>query len=126
MKPDNILIDENFVAKVADFGLSKKFQEGIRNTQMYGTPMYAPPSFLQGEEHYTQKCDVYSLGLTIATVLKGNHIFDGAKNLVQLQKMQRELTPESLREKLMGVDEKFIKLLESCLTVNENQRKTIF
>lgn len=66
--------------------------------------MYAPPSFLEGSENYTQKCDIYSFGLTICMMLKNQHIYDGAKNLVMLQRMQRELTPELLKKKLEGVD----------------------
>lgn len=75
LKPENIFIAEGFVAKIGDYGLGKKYVEGVRNTRNVGTPLYTPPDILNGEEEYTQKCDVFSLGLIIYYLVIGEHLF---------------------------------------------------
>ena len=68
LKPQNVLIEGDGRAKVADFGIAQ-FKKGtyMRQTSaaaMHGTPAYmAPELFSAG--HVSEKCDVYSLGLII-------------------------------------------------------------
>jgi len=62
LKTQNILVDENWVAKVADFGLSriqKKEQKGA-----VGSPLYMAPEVL-AEQPYNEKADVYSFGIIL-------------------------------------------------------------
>ncbi|KAL3717281.1 hypothetical protein ACJRO7_008801 [Eucalyptus globulus] len=76
IKPQNILLDGNFNAKVADFGLSKlidKDQSQIVTT-MRGTPGYLAPEWLSAA--ITEKVDVYSFGVVILEILYGRKIFD--------------------------------------------------
>ncbi|KAK3407116.1 hypothetical protein EUGRSUZ_K03222 [Eucalyptus grandis] len=69
IKSQNILLDETFNAKVADFGLSKlidKDQSQIVTT-MRGTPGYLAPEWLSAA--ITEKVDVYSFGVVILEIL---------------------------------------------------------
>ncbi len=68
MKSSNILIDESWNIKLADFGLSKKII-GINpledsKTSRVGTPNWMAPEICRGEK-YTDKADVYSFGLIV-------------------------------------------------------------
>jgi Protein kinase domain/D-mannose binding lectin/S-locus glycoprotein domain len=71
IKPENILLDEKFNAKVSDFGLSKLIDRDISRvmTRMRGTPGYLAPEWLTAT--VTEKVDVYSFGVVVMEILSG-------------------------------------------------------
>lgn len=76
IKPQNILLDDNFNAKISDFGLSKlvdKDQSKIV-TIMRGTPGYLAPEWLSSV--ITEKADIYSFGVVVLEMLCGRRNFD--------------------------------------------------
>lgn len=80
IKPDNILICKNNIAKIAGFGHSKKlnpFKKDTRKNKRFlkGTPLYmAPESVLHGE--YGSSCDVWALGCVVLEMLTGKQAWD--------------------------------------------------
>ncbi|XP_071696581.1 G-type lectin S-receptor-like serine/threonine-protein kinase At1g34300 isoform X2 [Rutidosis leptorrhynchoides] len=71
IKPGNILLDSNFCAKVADFGLAKLFNRDnthITMTGGRGTPGYAAPE-LWMPLPVSHKCDVYSFGMLLFEIV---------------------------------------------------------
>ncbi|KAH7576708.1 hypothetical protein JRO89_XS01G0134300 [Xanthoceras sorbifolium] len=66
IKTANILIDENFHAKVADFGLTKLTEVGSGSlpTRLVGTFGYMPPEYAQYGD-VSPKVDVYAFGVVL-------------------------------------------------------------
>lgn len=68
---NNILLDENFTAKLADFGLSRLLsqstdgQTDLAMTKAIGTSRWIAPEVLQGEGRYDTAADMYSFGVVL-------------------------------------------------------------
>ena len=76
IKPHNILLDDNFNAKVSDFGLSKLIdrEDSQVMTRMRGTPGYMAPEWLTSQ--ITEKVDVYSFGVVVMEIISGRKNLD--------------------------------------------------
>jgi serine/threonine protein kinase len=72
LKSHNVLIDTNFCAKVADFGLSAKKQIGA-----VGTPYWMAPELLKGETTNIAASDVYAFGIVISEIFSGHPPYEG-------------------------------------------------
>lgn len=79
IKPENILLDENYNAKVSDFGLAKlvnpKDHRYRTLTSVRGTRGYLAPEWLANLP-ITSKSDVYSYGMVLLEIISGRRNFD--------------------------------------------------
>ncbi|PIA33956.1 hypothetical protein AQUCO_03900077v1 [Aquilegia coerulea] len=76
IKPQNILLDNKFNAKVSDFGLSKLIdrEQSKVMTTMRGTLGYLAPEWLSSV--ITEKVDVFSFGIVVIEMLCGRKNLD--------------------------------------------------
>ncbi|XP_060203834.1 rust resistance kinase Lr10-like [Lycium barbarum] len=84
IKPHNILLDQDFNPKVADFGLAKlcsKDQSAVSMTAARGTIGYiAPEVFSRSYGNVSYKADIYSFGMLLLDMIGGRNKFDDAAN----------------------------------------------
>ncbi|KAG0448138.1 hypothetical protein HPP92_027988 [Vanilla planifolia] len=89
-KTSNILLDVDYNAKLADFGLAKEGPEGDKthvSTRVMGTYGYAAPEYVM-TGHLTSRSDVYSFGVVLLEIMTGRRSMDktlrnGERNLVE-------------------------------------------
>ncbi|KAK9949048.1 hypothetical protein M0R45_004594 [Rubus argutus] len=138
VKSTNILLDENYVAKVADFGLSRSGHvDGTHvSTNVKGTFGYLDPEYMMSKK-LTEKSDVYSFGVVLLEVLCGRPAIDpilpreqinlaewgmlckkkGFLQLIVDSPLKGQIDPNSLR--------KFGETAEKCVQEEPSDRPTM-
>ena len=138
VKSSNILLDENYVAKVSDFGASILVvkDETQLATVLQGTLGYLDPEYMQTYV-FTEKSDVYGFGVVILELLtrKKAIYFEGpeeeknlASSFVSLMKQGRLmecLDDQLINEGQVEVLQEFSELATQCLSIRGEERPTM-
>jgi serine/threonine protein kinase len=69
LRPGNVLVTEQGLIKVADFGTSRFLEIAAHGTTVIGSPPYMAPEQFQGKAVFAS--DIYSLGVTMYQMLTG-------------------------------------------------------
>ena len=78
IKPQNILLDNDFNAKLGDFGLSRvaktSRQTSLRTMRAVGTALYMDPLCMKdGQVNFHRSSDVYSFGIVLLEIAHGEN-----------------------------------------------------
>jgi len=98
LKPQNIMLSEDGVLKLLDFGIAKADDDFVKTTEgsVLGTFQYASPEQNQGKE-IDQRSDLYALGAILYELLTGERPFKGTSLLEVIQQQIRgEITTPSV------------------------------
>ncbi|KAI3463177.1 hypothetical protein Pfo_019840 [Paulownia fortunei] len=134
LKSSNILLDQNFDAHVADFGLARLILPYHTHvtTELVGTLGYIPPEYSQSWMA-TLRGDVYSFGVVMLELLAGKRPVElfkpkASRELVTwVQQMRNEGKQEEIFDPLLrgkGFEEEMLQVLDvACMCVNRNPLK---
>ncbi|KAG5234618.1 G-type lectin S-receptor serine/threonine-protein kinase [Salix suchowensis] len=119
IKPQNILLDPKFNAKISDFGLSKLVDREMSEVQlsMRGTPGYLAPEWHKVLGHVTVKVDIYSFGIVLLEVVCARRNVDhsqpeSAFHLLRMLQNKAEYILGYLDEYIQSDREEIIRMLE--------------
>lgn len=98
VKPKNIMITPEGVAKLADMGLARmagdQAMAAAEAGKAYGTPYYISPEQIRGEINVDFRADIYSLGATFYHMVTGRLPFEAASpTAVMYKHLREELVP---------------------------------
>ncbi|KNA25985.1 hypothetical protein SOVF_000890 [Spinacia oleracea] len=138
IKATNILLDSKYMAKVADFGLSRLAPvpdiQGLTpthvSTVVKGTPGYLDPEYFLTHK-LTDKSDVYSLGVVFLELLTGMHPIQHGKNIVREVNVAYRagiifsVIDERMGSYPSGCVEKFVDLALRCCQDETDARPTM-
>lgn len=85
LKPKNILLTNNNIVKIADFGFARiiKDEKNELMETLCGTPLYMAPEIVTIKK-YTNKSELWSLGIIMYEILTGYHPYKNSKNILDM------------------------------------------
>ncbi|XP_057539819.1 putative wall-associated receptor kinase-like 16 isoform X1 [Amaranthus tricolor] len=138
IKSSNILLDDNYTAKIADFGVSRlvPIDQSQITTLVQGTFGYLDPEYFL-TSHLSEKSDVYSFGVVLVELITRKkpiswdtgledrnlamHFISSIKGNQFLDIVEPQLLKEASQEQLIAI----ARLIEQCLSVKGEDRPSM-
>lgn len=117
IKPHNILLTENNIAKISDFGLSITLENDRLTNTLCGSPIYMAPEVLL-DNIYGVKTDLWSVGVMLYQLIYGFHPFS-FKNMHELM---HEIKDHNIIFPPSRISKQCVDLISKLLIVNSDSR----
>ena len=124
LKPANVLINNDRLVKVVDFGVASAHSSGdtqlTKTGYVIGSPKYMAPEQILGKR-VDQRADIYSLGIIMYELLNGTPPYTKGDHMsVMYQHVQGEATP--LDQANPAVPQGIVKVINKALQVDKVDR----
>lgn len=125
VKPKNILLTPQGVAKLTDLGLARATDDKAAAEsevgKAYGTPYYISPEQIRGELEIDFRADIYSLGATLYHLVTGRTPFDGeTPSAVMHKHLKQPLTPADHLN--TNLSQGMAEIIEFCMAKKRGDR----
>lgn len=111
LKSHNILIDSNFRAKVADFGLSQSQTKGERT----GSPFWMAPELLRKESGNTPASDSYSFGIVLYELYSRRDPYEGEDDVDEVLRLIADKNTRKRPPAPRDIPAKVKSMMDECL-----------
>ncbi len=113
VKPDNILLSSEGVAKLTDLGIAQVAHAAADGGTFWGSPPYVAPETVRGGDANDPRSDIYSLGATLFELLIGSPPFlnDDPAEILRMHLNVEPLDVRQLRPELSARTATLIKLM---------------
>ncbi len=101
IKPDNIMVTRDGVAKLTDLGLARTVKQSSTLTitgVVMGSPAYISPEQATGEKNLDTRSDIYALGASLYHMLVGEVPYDGDSPLQVMLKHMNDPLPDARKK----------------------------
>lgn len=122
IKPQNIMILENGLVKITDFGIAMAMNatQLTQTNSVMGSVHYLPPEQASGQGS-TLQSDIYSMGIVMYELLTGELPFKGDNAVEIALKHLKEPIPD-IREKLPNVPNSIYNIIKKATAKNPKNR----
>ncbi|XP_068245672.1 PAS domain-containing serine/threonine-protein kinase isoform X2 [Palaemon carinicauda] len=109
VKDENVILDNQFHVKLIDFGSSAFTKPGKMFSQFAGTVEYCSPEVLKGNKYSGYELEVWSLGVTLYTLMYGENPFYDVDETIKADLTFPYVYSEDLRSLLTGMLKRDVK-----------------
>lgn len=127
MKADNLLLDQDGVCKISDFGISKKSKDIYSNSDMTmrGTVFWMAPEMVDTKQGYSAKVDIWSLGCVVLEMFAGKRPWSNLEVVAAMFKIGKAKSappiPEDVYPLISTSGKQF---LDCCFQIDPEKRPT--
>jgi len=123
IKPQNLMVSDEKVLKITDFGISRAMDTVTREEQtdvVWGSPYYISPEQAAGKAP-SPATDIYALGVVAYELFSGKLPFE-AENSAELARMHRMETPKPVSEINPLIPDELNQIVMRCLEKDPQNR----
>jgi len=122
VKPSNILVTDDYVAKLSDFGIAKISDSSLTLThEVLGSPAYMPPETFKRNCTIDNRSDIFSLGILAYELITGVKPFQGETVSEMMNAIQKS-KPKEPRKLVTDLPMPVQDILEKMLPKNPEER----
>lgn len=127
MKADNVLLDQDGICKISDFGISKKSKDIYSNSDMTmrGTVFWMAPEMVDTKQGYSAKVDIWALGCVVLEMFAGKRPWSNLEVVAAMFKIGKAKSappiPEDTLPLISAAGRQFI---DACFEIDPEKRPT--
>lgn len=120
LKPQNILLTQDYTIKISDFGLAKTCESNTLLDTICGSPMYMAPEIMKYKK-YDTKADLWSLGVIFYQMLTGKTPYTARSHSELMNNIENQ---DIVFPKCINVTKEGLDLLLKLLQKKSDERMT--